>query len=159
MKIKFLLLGTSLSFIPILSYAQCVETTNCETLGYTETSCNGGKGVKCPFGNKWACLGVNEEVCMKIACEKLDFKILVQVQDIPVAVVTVAVESIKNAAVKAAINGITIPVKSLVHLLINTHVLEWAILAVQALPVAGNILNVRVQAAMSGKTGVVRNRF
>ena len=74
MKIKFLLLGTSLSFIPILSHAQCVETTNCETLGYTETSCNGGKGVKCPFGNKWACLGVNEEVCMKIACEKLDFK-------------------------------------------------------------------------------------
>ena len=71
---KFLLFGTSLSFLPTLSLAQCVETTNCETLGYTEISCNGGKGVKCPFGNKWACLGANEEECMKIACEKLDFK-------------------------------------------------------------------------------------
>ena len=74
MKIKFLLLGTSLSFIPLTVNAQCVETTNCETLGYTETTCNGGKGVKCPFGNKWACLGANEEECMKIACEKLNFK-------------------------------------------------------------------------------------
>ena len=54
--------------------AQCVETTNCETLGYTETSCNGGKGVKCPFGNKWACLGANEEECMNLACDKLGFK-------------------------------------------------------------------------------------
>ncbi len=70
----FLLLGTSLSFISTLSYAQCVATQDCATLGYTETSCNGGKGVKCPFGNKWACLGANEEECMKIACEKLDFK-------------------------------------------------------------------------------------
>ncbi len=43
MNIRYLLLGTCLSFIPILSYAQCVETTNCETLGYTETTCNGGK--------------------------------------------------------------------------------------------------------------------
>ena len=70
----FLLLGTSLSFIPTLSLAQCVATQDCATLGYTETSCNGGKGVKCPFGNKWACLGANEEECMKIACDKLDFK-------------------------------------------------------------------------------------
>ena len=72
MKIKFLLIGTSLSFIPILSFAQCVETTNCETLGYTETTCNGGKGVKCPFGNKWACLATEESVCadngFKYAC-------------------------------------------------------------------------------------------
>ena len=67
MKIKFLLLGTSLSFLPTLSLAQCVETTNCETLGYTETSCNGGKGVKCPFGNKWACLS-------KDTCEASGFK-------------------------------------------------------------------------------------
>ena len=73
MKIKFLLLGTSLSFIPLTVNAQCVETTNCETLGYTETSCNGGKGVKCPFGNKWACLGVNEEECEKSFCNKYGF--------------------------------------------------------------------------------------
>ncbi len=71
---KFLLLGTSLSFIPLTVTAQCVATQDCETLGYTETTCNGGKGVKCPFGNKWACLGANEEECIKIACEKLNFK-------------------------------------------------------------------------------------
>ena len=72
MKIKFLLLGTSLSLIPTLSLAQCVATQDCETLGYTETSCNGGKGVKCPFGNKWACLATAESVCadngFKYAC-------------------------------------------------------------------------------------------
>ncbi len=73
MNIKFLLLGTSLSFIPLTVNAQCVETTNCETLGYTETTCNGGKGVKCPFGNKWACLGVDEEECEKSFCNKYGF--------------------------------------------------------------------------------------
>ena len=65
MNIKFLLIGTSLSFIPLTVNAQCVETTNCETLGYTETSCNGGKGVKCPFGNKWVCLPTEAEICKK----------------------------------------------------------------------------------------------
>ena len=73
MNIKFLLIGTSLSFIPLTVNAQCVETTNCETLGYTETSCNGGKGVKCPFGNKWACLGANEEEVRDKVCQKLGF--------------------------------------------------------------------------------------
>ncbi len=73
MNIKFLLIGTSLSFIPLTVNAQCVETTNCETLGYTETSCNGGKGVKCPFGNKWACLGANEEECKQKFCDEYGF--------------------------------------------------------------------------------------
>ncbi len=68
----FLLLGTSLSLIPTLTFAQCVATQDCETLGYTETSCNGGKGVKCPFGNKWACL-TSEEECLNLACDKLGF--------------------------------------------------------------------------------------
>ena len=70
--IKFLLLGTSLSFIPTITFAQCVATQDCATLGYTETSCNGGKGVKCPFGNKWACL-TSEEECLNLACDKLGF--------------------------------------------------------------------------------------
>ena len=70
--IKFLLIGTSLSLIPNLTFAQCVATQDCETLGYTETSCNGGKGVKCPFGNKWACL-TSEEECLNLACDKLGF--------------------------------------------------------------------------------------
>ena len=61
--IKFLLIGTSLSLIPTLTFAQCVATQDCATLGYTETSCNGGKGIKCPFGNWWACLPTKESIC------------------------------------------------------------------------------------------------
>ncbi|MDO5386488.1 MAG: hypothetical protein Q4F75_04370, partial [Pseudomonadota bacterium] len=34
---------------------QCVATTDCASLGYTQTSCPDGKGLKCPFGNTWAC--------------------------------------------------------------------------------------------------------
>ncbi len=63
MKIKTLLLGTSLSLIPQFVNAQCVATTDCATLGYTETSCPNGKGIKCPFGDKWACPSSKEETC------------------------------------------------------------------------------------------------
>ena len=69
----FLLLGTSLSFIPSLTFAQCVATQDCETLGYTETSCNGGKGVKCPFGNWWACFKTDSEYEQQF-CDKYGFK-------------------------------------------------------------------------------------
>ena len=65
MKIRFLLIGTSLSLIPSLTSAQCVATQDCATLGYTESSCSGGSGVKCPFGNKWACFKSDSEVCEK----------------------------------------------------------------------------------------------
>ena len=51
----YLIIGTSLSLIPTFAYAQCVATQDCAALGYTEASCSGGSGVKCPFGNKWAC--------------------------------------------------------------------------------------------------------
>ena len=73
MKIKFLLLGTSLSLIPNLTFAQCVATQDCETLGYTETSCNGGKGVKCPFGNWWTCFKTDSEYEQQF-CDKYGFK-------------------------------------------------------------------------------------
>ncbi len=69
----FLLLGTSLSFISLTVNAQCVATQDCATLGYTETSCNGGKGVKCPFGNKWACFKSTSE-CEQLFCDKYGFK-------------------------------------------------------------------------------------
>ena len=59
----FLFIGTSLSLIPSLTSAQCVATQDCATLGYTETSCSGGSGVKCPFGNKWACFKSESEFC------------------------------------------------------------------------------------------------
>ena len=29
--------------------SQCVSTQDCTALGYTETSCLNGNGVKCPF--------------------------------------------------------------------------------------------------------------
>ena len=63
MKIRFLLIGTSLSLITSLTSAQCVATQDCATLGYTETSCSGGSGVNCPFGNKWACFKSESEIC------------------------------------------------------------------------------------------------
>ena len=63
MKIRFLLIGISLSLIPQTINAQCVATQDCATLGYTETSCSGGSGVKCPFGNKWACFKSESEIC------------------------------------------------------------------------------------------------
>ena len=72
MKIRFLLLGTSLSFIPSLTFAQCVATQDCATLGYTETSCSGGSGVKCPFGNKWACFKSESEYEQEF-CTKYGF--------------------------------------------------------------------------------------
>ena len=72
MKIRFLLIGTSLSFIPQTINAQCVATQDCATLGYTETSCSGGNGVKCPFGNKWACFK-SESECEQQFCDKYGF--------------------------------------------------------------------------------------
>ena len=68
----FLLIGTSLSLIPHLTSAQCVATQDCATLGYTETSCSGGSGVKCPFGNKWACFKSEEEYEQQF-CDKYGF--------------------------------------------------------------------------------------
>ena len=72
MKIRFLLIGTSLSLIPQTINAQCVATQDCATLGYTETSCSGGNGVKCPFGNKWACFKSKEEYEQEF-CTKYGF--------------------------------------------------------------------------------------
>ena len=62
MKLKFLLLGTSLSLIPNLIYAQCA-VTDCQQLGYTSLkSCDGG--LKCPFGEYWACPKVEEKAVL-----------------------------------------------------------------------------------------------
>ena len=68
----FLLFGTSLSLIPTLTFAQCVATQDCATLGYTENSCSGGNGVKCPFGNKWACFKSESEIKNQL-CTDLGF--------------------------------------------------------------------------------------
>ena len=51
---KFLLIGTSLSLIPALTYAQCSPAQNCAELGYKENANKGGC-LKCPFGDGWYC--------------------------------------------------------------------------------------------------------
>ncbi len=71
MKIKLLLLGTSLSFLPQTLNAQCVSPIqDCYALGYTQTSCPNGKGVKCPFGNGWYCGGTAAQDCIKLGYDK-----------------------------------------------------------------------------------------
>ena len=59
---NFLLLGTSLSLIPQYAAAQCA-VTDCLQLGYTSLkSCTGG--LKCPFGEYWACPKVEEKAVL-----------------------------------------------------------------------------------------------
>ena len=70
-KISFLLLGTSLSFLPQTISAQCVSPIqDCYALGYTQTSCPNGKGVKCPFGSGWYCGGTAAQDCIKLGYDK-----------------------------------------------------------------------------------------
>ena len=69
MKIIYLCLGTSLALIPVAASGQCVATQDCATLGYTESSCAGGNGVKCPFGNKWACFQTRAEIEKEICTD------------------------------------------------------------------------------------------
>ena len=52
-----LLTGTML-FLPMTAMAQssnCTPSPDCASLGYTESSCPDGAGVKCPWGNTWFC--------------------------------------------------------------------------------------------------------
>ena len=67
----FLLIGTSLSFLPQTLNAQCVSPIqDCYALGYTQTSCPNGKGVKCPFGSGWYCGGTAAQDCLKLGYDK-----------------------------------------------------------------------------------------
>ena len=59
----YLVLGTSLSCFPALAFGQCVPVQDCASLGYTASSCDGGKGIKCPFGNGWFCAEDESTVC------------------------------------------------------------------------------------------------
>ena len=67
----FLLLGTSLSLVPQTLNAQCVSPIqDCYALGYTQSSCPNGKGVKCPFGSGWYCGGTAAQDCIKLGYDK-----------------------------------------------------------------------------------------
>lgn len=65
--LKFLLLGTSLSLIPTLTYAQCTTTPDCAAMGYKETTNKGGC-LKCPTGNGWYCPQPKEEKAVLGEC-------------------------------------------------------------------------------------------
>ena len=67
MKLKFLLIGTSLSLIPSLLYAQCTTTPDCAAMGYKETANKGGC-LKCPVGNGWYCPEPQEEKAVLGEC-------------------------------------------------------------------------------------------
>ncbi len=64
-KVYFTLLASSFMF-PISAFAQCTET-DCNTLGYdSTTSCD--NGIKCPFGEYWACPEPEEEKAVLGQC-------------------------------------------------------------------------------------------
>lgn len=48
------IIGTMLVKAGNVQAQDCIQSRDCTTLGYTETSCVNG-GIKCPFGEKWAC--------------------------------------------------------------------------------------------------------
>lgn len=55
---KVILLSTTIMITPFMvgeAGAQCVATADCASLGYDMPSCSDGKGIKCPYGNKYAC--------------------------------------------------------------------------------------------------------
>ena len=68
-KISFLLIGTSLSFIPQTIFAAECAVTDCSLLGYTDSACP-GSGLKCPFGDGWYCGGGAAEDCIKLGYDK-----------------------------------------------------------------------------------------
>ena len=59
------------AFLPQSLSAQCVSPIqDCYALGYTQTSCPNGKGVKCPFGSGWYCGGTAAQDCLKLGYDK-----------------------------------------------------------------------------------------
>ena len=65
-----LLTGTML-FLPMTVMAQsinCTPSPDCASLGYTESSCPDGAGVKCPWGNTWFCTKNCDELGFSYTC-------------------------------------------------------------------------------------------
>ena len=58
---KYFLLTVSTLGLISPAFAQtseinCTPAPDCASLGYTESSCPDGAGLKCPFGDKWFCV-------------------------------------------------------------------------------------------------------
>ncbi len=66
----FLLIGTSLSLISMNAYAEsCAATPDCKSLGYTETSCPDGGGVKCPWNTSLMYCCKKSAACELKSCQ------------------------------------------------------------------------------------------
>ena len=64
---KIIFMTSAAVIAPMSAIAQtttCTATPDCASLGYTETSCPNG-GVKCPWGDAWACTTSESEICSK----------------------------------------------------------------------------------------------
>ncbi len=62
---KLILMTSAAIIAPMCAIAQtstCTATPDCASLGYTEASCPNG-GVKCPWGEAWACFSECKEPC------------------------------------------------------------------------------------------------
>ena len=53
----------------VWAQSSCLVTENCITLGYTETSCPNGNGLRCPFDELYACLGSSVD-CSALGYDK-----------------------------------------------------------------------------------------
>ena len=65
-----LLTGTML-FLPMTVMAQsinCTPSPDCASLGYTESSCPDGAGIKCPWGNTWFCTKEKCDTSFQYTC-------------------------------------------------------------------------------------------
>ncbi len=65
-----LLTGTML-FLPMTATAQsinCTPSPDCASLGYTESSCPDGAGIKCPWGNTWFCTKEKCDTSFQYTC-------------------------------------------------------------------------------------------
>ena len=71
---SYLYLSTAVAGVIIIAgagsvWAQCLIIPECVSLGYKEISCPDGNGVKCPFGNTFACAGTDVD-CSTLGYDK-----------------------------------------------------------------------------------------
>ena len=70
---KYLYFSTAVAGVMIAAWgamAQCMMEQDCVSLGYTQTSCPDGAGIKCPFGSGWYCGGTAAQDCIKLGYDK-----------------------------------------------------------------------------------------
>ena len=71
---RYLYLSTAVAGVVMTAgtgsaWAQCLIIPDCVSLGYKEVSCPDGNGIKCPFGNTFACVGTDVD-CSALGYDK-----------------------------------------------------------------------------------------